>query len=48
MTAFEFMVNAFFMLAGIVCVALAAVVIYAVSIGIYRGIKKGARNDGRK
>ena len=47
MSAFHFMQNAFFILVGVACVALAAVIVSAVIIGIYRYIKKGAGAGGK-
>lgn len=39
MTAFEFMVAAFYALVGVVCLSVAVVIAYAVVVGIYRGLK---------
>lgn len=47
MTAFQFMANAFYLLVGVVCLSLAAVIVYSVAVGVYRGLKGGTRN-GRK
>lgn len=47
MTMFEFMVNAFYLLAGVTYAVLALVVIYAVAVAIYRGIG-GGRKDGKR
>lgn len=47
MTMFEFMVNALYLLAGVVCVAMALLVIYAVAVTVYRGIS-GGRKDGKR
>lgn len=47
MTAFEFMAAAFYALVGVVCLAVAVVIVYAVAAGIYRSMKGGGRN-GRK
>lgn len=47
MTAFQFMAAAFFLLVGVACLSLAAVIVYAVAVGIYRGLKGGGHN-GRK
>lgn len=44
MTTFEFMVAAFYALVGVVCLAAAVVIVYAVAVGIYRGLKRGGRN----
>lgn len=41
------MANAFYILAGVVCLAAVAVVVYAVAAGIYRGIKGGSNNGGK-
>lgn len=48
MTAFQFMATAFYALAGVVCLALAAVIVYAVVVGISRGIKSGGRGNGKR
>lgn len=45
MTAFQFMAAAFYLLVGVACLSLAAVIVYAVAVGIYRGLKGGGRND---
>ena len=37
---FDFMVNAFYALAGATCIGLAAIVITVAGIGIYKTIKK--------
>ena len=47
MTAFDFMVAAFYSLVGVVCLSVAVVIVYGVAVGIYRGLKGGGRN-GRK
>lgn len=47
MTAFEFMVAAFYALVGVICLSAAVVIAYAVVVGIYRGLKGGGRR-GRK
>lgn len=47
MTAFEFMVAAFYALVGVVCLSVAVVIVYAVVVGIYRGLKSGGHR-GRK
>lgn len=41
MTAFQFMTTAFFTLAGVICLALAAVIIYSVAAYLYRTFTKG-------
>ena len=46
MTAFEFMVAAFYSLVGVVCLS-AAVIVYGVAVGIRNGLKGGGK-DGRK
>lgn len=47
MTAFQFMANSFYILVGIACAGAAAVIVYAVAAGIYRGVK-GARKNGKR
>lgn len=47
MTAFQFMVAAFYSLVGVACLSLAVVIVYAVAVGIFRGLKGGGHN-GRK
>lgn len=47
MTMFAFMANAFYLLAGVACLAVAVVIIYAVAVGIYRGIS-GGRGNGKR
>lgn len=47
MTMFEFMSNAFYLLAGVACIAIALIIVYAVSVAIYRGIKGGDSNGKR-
>ena len=44
MTMFDFMVNAFYMLCGVVCVAASVLVVYCVVNGIVKTIGKGNRN----
>lgn len=44
MTTFEFMCAAFYALAGVVCLALAVVIVYAVAVGIYNTTKRGRHN----
>lgn len=39
MTLYQFMISAFYTLSGIACIGLAAIVLYAVVLGIYKGIK---------
>lgn len=48
MTMFEFMVNAFYLLAGVACIAIALVIVYAVSVAIYRAISGGKSNGRNK
>ena len=43
MTMFEFMQNAFFMLCGIACFALAFLIIYSTLIGVIRGLRKSKK-----
>ena len=47
MTAFDFMVAAFYSLVGVVCLGLAVVIVYGVALGIRHGLEGGGR-DGRK
>lgn len=47
MTMFDFMANAFYMLCGVLCVAVSVLVLYCVIISILRTIGKGNKN-GRK
>lgn len=47
MTAFDFMVAAFYSLVGVVCLGLAVVIVYGVVVGIRNGLKGGGK-DGRK
>ena len=47
MTAFEFMVAAFYVFFFFVCLSAAVVIVYAVALGIYRGTKGGGHR-GRK
>lgn len=44
---FEFMANAFYLLAGVACLAAAVIIIYAVAVGLYRGIN-GGRGNGKR
>ena len=43
MTAFEFMQTAFFILVGVICIGLAAVIVYGFIVGIYNHFKKGGK-----
>lgn len=47
MTAFDFMVAAFYSLVGVVCLRLAVVIVYGVAVGI-RNSMKGGGDNGRK
>lgn len=48
MTMFDFMVNAFYMLCGIVCVAASVMTVFYVLNGIFRALRKGGgHNNGR-
>lgn len=47
MTMFDFMVNAFYMLCGVVCVAASVVIVYAVVNGIFKTIRKERGKNGR-
>ena len=47
MTAFDFMVAAFYSLVGVVCLALAVVIVYGVALGIRNSLKGGGER-GRK
>ena len=44
MTMFEFMANAFYMLCGVVCIALAVLIVFSVVNGIIKERGKGKRN----
>ncbi len=44
MTMFEFMANAFYMLCGVVCVALAALIVFSVVNAILKEGRKGKKN----
>lgn len=44
MTMFEFMVNAFYMLCGVVCVAASVLIVYAVLNAIFKQIGKDRKN----
>lgn len=46
-SVFEFMGAAFYALVGVVCLSVAVVIVYAVVVGIYRGLKGGGHR-GRK
>lgn len=50
MTMFEFMQNAFFLLCGIACIAVAVLIVYCVIVAIFRtcgGGKKRGKTNGR-
>ena len=47
MTAFDFMVAAFYSLVGVVCLSAAVVIVYGVAVGIRNGLKDGGK-DRRK
>lgn len=44
MTMFEFMANAFYMLCGVVCVALAVLIVFSVVNAILKERGKGKKN----
>jgi len=44
---YDFMVNAFYMLCGVACVAASVVIVYAVVFAVFRTVKKGGGNNGR-
>ncbi len=44
MTMFEFMVNAFYLLCGVVCVAASVLVVYGVVNGIIKSLGGGSKN----
>lgn len=43
MTMFEFMTNAFYLLCGVACIAVAFLIIYIAFMVIFRGIKSSKR-----
>lgn len=47
MTMFEFMQNAFFLLCGIACIAVAFIIIYIALNVVIRGINGGKPRGGR-
>lgn len=47
MTMFDFMVNAFYMLCGVACVAASVVIVYGVLNGIFKTLWRGGGNNGR-
>lgn len=47
-TMFEFMENAFYLLVGVACLAVAVVIIYTVAVCIYKGLSGGGGNGKRK
>lgn len=44
MTMFEFMVNALYMLCGVLCVAASVIIVYGVVCGIANTIRRGKQN----
>lgn len=46
MTMFEFMTNAFYLLCGVACIAVAFLIIYVALIVIIRGFKTSRKNAG--
>jgi len=48
MTMFDFMANAFYMLCGILCVAISVLVVFGVVNGIVKAIGRDKRNGGYK
>ena len=48
MTMFQFMQNAFFLLCGVACVAVAFLIIYVTLITIFRTFKGEKRNGRNK
>lgn len=46
MTMFEFMVNAFYMLCGVACVAASVVIVYGTLNAIFKALRKGGGNNG--
>lgn len=48
MTMYQFMVNAFYMLCGVACVATSVVIVYVVLNVLFRALRKGGgHNNGR-
>lgn len=48
MTMFDFMANAFYMLCGILCVAVSVLVVFGVVNAIVKAIGRDKRNGGYK
>ena len=46
MTMYQFMVNAFYMLCGIACIAVAVLIVYCVIVAVIRTCK-GGNKSGR-
>lgn len=47
MTMYRFMVNAFYMLCGVACVAASVVIVYIVLNVLFRALRRGSGNNGR-
>jgi hypothetical protein len=47
MTMYDFMVNAFYMLCGVVCVAASVLIVYVVVATIFKIAQKGGKRNGR-
>ena len=47
MTMYQFMVNAFYMLCGVACVAASVVIVYIVLNVLFRALRRGGGNNGR-
>ena len=47
MTMYQFMVNAFYMLCGVACVAASDVIVYIVLNVLFRALRRGGGNNGR-
>lgn len=48
MTMYQFMVNAFYMLCGVACVAASVLIVFCVLNGVFNVLRKGGgRNNGR-
>lgn len=48
MTAFEFMVAAFYSLVGVACLGLAALIVCGVAVGIRNSLKGGGKNERKQ
>lgn len=46
MTMYQFMVNAFYMLCGVACVAASVVIVYIVLNVLFRALRRGGGNNG--